>query len=134
MALQLEAEAATAKMQQSFNRSAVARGFFGCIFVFFSQRHLLWHAQWAEWSTEGRVCMGKIYPWKEEDVRREISKVSLTHLSSRRTGTARHHFLLAQSTNCRTLLLCGPGDISLVQRRAWEARAASTTPSTIPAG
>lgn len=35
MALQPEAEAATAKMQQGFNRSAVARGFFGCIFVFF---------------------------------------------------------------------------------------------------
>lgn len=108
--------------------------FLGAFLSFFSQRRLLRHAQWAEWSTEGRVCMGKIYLWKEEDVRREISKVSSTHLSSGRTGMARHHFLLAQSTNCRTLLVCGPGDISLVQRRAWEARAASTTPSTIPAG
>lgn len=68
--------------------------------------------------------------------------------SSQRAGVACYHFLLAQSTR----LLCSPGACSepevpmlqwahqlsllrqnsLVQRKAWEARAPSTIPSTIP--
>lgn len=119
----------------------MAMGFFSAFCLFFSQ--MVFTAGKAE-------VLQAQFGWEtlKTEKKRMWGGRFQTCTSSQRAGTARYHFLLAQSIR----LLCSPGacsepDVpmlewahqlsrlrqsSLVQRIAWEAKAPSTIPSTIP--
>lgn len=119
------------------------RGIFFCTFVFFFLPQMVFIAGKAE-------VLQAQSGWEmlKTEKKRMWGGRFQTCPSSQRAGVAHYHFPLAQSTK----LLCSPGACpepevpllecahqlsllrqnSLVQRIAWEARAPSTIPSTIP--